>query len=334
MAVINPPIALQNAGNTHTAEMLRAALGINMSGARAAASLTPRGGVHPFLGGQLAVTQQGSPTTGVQVAAGVCFVPGTENTKQGGYIVMNDAALNVGMTAAPGSNSRIDTIVVRIQDQAYSGASNTATIESVTGTAAASPSAPALPNNAIPLADVLIPSGDTAYTDSQITDRRPYVATGVILCRNSADRPSPAAAGMTIYQLDTQTMYTHNGTAWEVPGQAGTWTTFPFAAGYVDAVGATGAAPASYRVIGNKVQLRGSVRNSGSTNLAGSNLTIGTMPVGARPVGTYMSLGVAQWGSTLPIVRREVTVTSGTVIINCPYSSTWISLDGMEYYTS
>jgi hypothetical protein len=238
------------------------------------------------------------------------------------------------MTAAPGSNSRIDTIIVRIQDSAYSGASNTATIESVTGTAAASPVAPSLPANSIALADVLIPSGDTQYTDSQITDRRSYCSVGIIPVRNSSDRPTPAYTGMTIMQLDNYTMYTYTGTAWEVPGSAAAWTTFPFAANYVDAAGLTGAPAAAYRVVGNRVDLRGSVRHTATSNLSGSAIVVGTLPVGARPTGTNLSFGVAQWGTANPPIARREIMANGNVSLQAIYTATWISLDGISFYTA
>jgi hypothetical protein len=298
VAVITPPIALQNAGSTHTAEMLRAAIGINMGAPRAAASLTPRSGINPFYGGAMAVTQQGSPTTGVQVASGICVVAGSENTKQGGYIVMNDAALNVAMTAAPGSNSRIDTIVVRIQDSVYSGATNTATIESITGTAAASPVAPTLPANTLALADVLIPSGDTAYTDSQITDRRTYAATGYILCRNSGDRPSPAVKGMAIYQLDTGEFLTYNGTSWVVPG-SDNWVS------YTPTWGGSTSNPS----LGNGT-ITGSYMKQGNLVFVQIALVIGSTSTGGSGRWTFSLPFAAAQQTVLPALAEDTSATT------------------------
>lgn len=122
----------------------------------------------------LKVTQQTTPAMSVQVAAGSAFVAGTESALQGLYFVYNDAAVNVTIAAADATNPRRDLIVLRVKDAAYSGAANSATVESVTGTPAASPTLPAVPANCHVLAEIAVAAAATSIIDANITDRREY----------------------------------------------------------------------------------------------------------------------------------------------------------------
>lgn len=212
------PSFLQNAGNVNTAEMLRNAIAITGSAGRlAASSLKPRGGVHFELGGGMFVSQNGVPNMTVNVAAGGCAVPGTEGASQGCYYIVNDGTVNLAITAAHATLNRIDIVVVRIQDQAYSGALNVATLEVVAGTPAASPAAPAAPANSLILAQVSIPATDTTITTSQITDKRTVLAApgGQMWCP-STNRPDTAqiSVGQIIYEYDTNMTRQYDGAGW------------------------------------------------------------------------------------------------------------------------
>src|SRR5687768_11934175 len=200
MAISNPPAFLQNAGSVHTAELLRNAMGGMFNASRASSSLVPRSGVHPNLGETMAVTQQGSPTMGVMIQTGLCYVAGTEGVSQGVYAVYAPTTTNLAITAAHASLSRIDLIVVRVQDSAYSGASNTVAFEVVAGTAAGSPSAPATPANSLVLAQVLVGPGVTSIVNANITDRRFLIAMGTLPVPTVADLPTFGRYhGMTCY---------------------------------------------------------------------------------------------------------------------------------------
>jgi hypothetical protein len=228
MTVITPPGFLQNAGAVHTAEILRSAFNVGTAGARTASDLRARGGVNPALGGALAVTQNGTPNLTVNVAAGQCFIPGTENTKQGIYVFTNDATVNLALTAPNASQPRIDLVVARVQDSAYSGASNTCTLEIVAGTPAASPSAPAAPANSLILAQLAVAASDTSIVTGDITDRRTFysAAGGIIVC-TSTTRPAAGtvAEGQIIYETNTDLFYftTDSGTTWTELPSATNW---------------------------------------------------------------------------------------------------------------
>lgn len=208
MTEINPPFALQNAGATHTAANDRMMLSGTFAGIRAAGTLTARGGVNPMAGGILAVTQTGSPSMQLQVGAGVCYVAGSEASGQGLYACTNDATKNVTVTTAHGTLPRIDSVVARVYDAAYSGAVNTWALEVVAGTAAPSPVAPTLPNNCLRLYNVTVGSAVTSITNANLADVRPWATAvgGVIPVINQAERDALTSLvpnGQSVFRLDT-----------------------------------------------------------------------------------------------------------------------------------
>lgn len=225
MSVINPPGWLQNAGATHTAEQMRNWHSLLMAGPRSAAALMPRGGVNPGLGNALRVTQTGSPSMAVIVKSGLAAVPGTLNARQGIYSCLNDGDVTLSIAAAHATLNRIDIVVLRVQDSGYAGALNTSTLEVVTGTPASSPAAPSAPDNSLILASVLIVANDTAITDSEITDLRPFLgaAGGTISVKDQAERDALIPyKSLAVYRRDTDNVEYYNGSSWV--GATGTWT--------------------------------------------------------------------------------------------------------------
>lgn len=125
----------------------------------------------------LSVSERGAGANfSVDVAAGKAVVEGDDEADQGNYWARNDATENVTVTAAPGSNSRLDLVVLQINDpQAGGGEGYDGSIEIVDGTPASSPTLPATPDSAIALAQIgPIDSGTAAITDSLITDLRGF----------------------------------------------------------------------------------------------------------------------------------------------------------------
>jgi hypothetical protein len=177
MTVLNPPDWLQNAGATHAASVMRSTVGALSGPAFSAASLIPKGGVHPDLGNKLQVTQTGAPSLAVIVKSGVAWIPGTESPTQGAYGVINDADVTLSLTTAHATLPRIDRIVFKVEDSQYSGSNNTSSLAVVTGTPAGSPAAPSTPANAISLATVMVVALDTTIVNADITDTRTYMPT-------------------------------------------------------------------------------------------------------------------------------------------------------------
>lgn len=113
-----------------------------------------------------AVTAQGSPDMTVAVAKGAVLSNGT---------MFAVAAGNVTVTAADGSNPRIDLIVVN----------SSGTKACRAGTPAASPKPPARTANDVVIAQVYVPAAATTITTARITDRRVNRTRGPILIAKS-----------------------------------------------------------------------------------------------------------------------------------------------------
>jgi hypothetical protein len=115
----------------------------------------------------LEVKQSGTPGMSVIVRSGKMFVQG--------YFYYNDADKTLAVSAAHATNPRIDLVVVRVTP-----ASGTQAVRIVvlTGTAAATPSRPALTQNAttyeVAIAELWIPATSTTVTDPYIHDLRDY----------------------------------------------------------------------------------------------------------------------------------------------------------------
>jgi hypothetical protein len=111
------------------------------------------------------------------VAAGAAWVKGDNDANaQPTYRVRNDANVNLAHAAADATNPRIDTVIAEVLDAGFSGVSRLWRLRVVTGTPAASPAAPAVPVNAIALADVRINAGSGTITS--VTDRRARALVG------------------------------------------------------------------------------------------------------------------------------------------------------------
>lgn len=188
MAVQSPPYALQ--ASSHGAELFRRAVTAACTGT----------GVLSFP--DLKVTQNTGTDLKCQVAAGQVLVPGTLGsttgmppnpnvqtayagalanfTSQGIYYGFNDAAITaLAFSSANVTNPRIDLVVATVQDAGYAGGTNNWVIQVVTGTAAGSPVAPAIPANSLVLAQVAIAANATAVVNANITDVRPFARLGL-----------------------------------------------------------------------------------------------------------------------------------------------------------
>jgi microcystin-dependent protein len=109
----------------------------------------------------------------VDISAGEAVIQGDDQTNQGSYLIRGTIVENATIAAAPGSNSRIDLIGLRINDPNAGGsAGNTATPVVTTGTVAASPVAPATPSSTLPLAYVTVAAGQASILATNITDAR------------------------------------------------------------------------------------------------------------------------------------------------------------------
>lgn len=151
----------------------------------------------------------------------------SRGVNDGVYVGTTEAAQTVATTAAPGSNSRIDVIWEKQQDQ-YSTLSADATSApqyGVTqGTAAVSPTKPTIPVGALELATSVVAVGATSTNGANVTitnTARLTAARGApIPVRNTTERDALTTyPGLHVIRLD-------NGGKLERWVSGSTWTTY------------------------------------------------------------------------------------------------------------
>ena len=273
MAVITPPIFLQ--AGSHPADSVRRALGL---------TVVERNSI--LLSGDWAITQNGTPNMSVNVAEGRGYVKGTEATYQGGYLCESQGVTNLAITAANATNPRIDLIVARVKDAAYSGATNTFSLEVVTGTAAASPVAPVTPVDSYVLASIAVAAAVTSILTANITDLRSNTTNnsgrlagvgGVIVC-DSTTRPGAPTTGMEIFETDTGKVLAYYGAAWiEITNTAQSWTSYTPTLANIT-IGTGGTNVGRWRRVGADVEFAVVV------TLGSAGIAIGTAPTINLPV--------------------------------------------------
>jgi hypothetical protein len=158
----------------------------------------------------------------VDVAAGAAIIAGDDEPNQGKYYVRNALVQNVTFNPAPGSDERIDLLVLRVNDPTAGGpAGNNATFQVIEGTVAVSAVPPAVPDTAIPLAEVLRTAGDTTITTAMITDRRTASTTQTytvnsqfeILTTSERNALTPFA-GQVIFNSTDDVVQYYDGSGW------------------------------------------------------------------------------------------------------------------------
>ncbi len=134
-----------------------------------------------------------TPDLTVDVAAGVAALAGSQITVS--------AQLNNTVTAADGTNPRIDLVTVN----------SSGTVVVTAGTPAVQPVAPAIPATSVPLAFLYVPTSDTSIADNQINDKRVFVVVGLTYYldqtsgSDSADGLSVANAWKTVGKVNGET---------------------------------------------------------------------------------------------------------------------------------
>ena len=144
----------------------------------------------------LKVVQRGAGANlSVDISAGGAVVTGDDQANQGNYQTFFDAVTNVTGFVATGSNTRYDLVGVQINDPNAGGAAGSnAVLVRVAGTAAPSPTIPALPNSFLPLA-VIGPftTSTTSITNAMIhtahTGTGPTGTSAIGLCAGLRDTP-------------------------------------------------------------------------------------------------------------------------------------------------
>lgn len=136
-------------------------------------------GVVDLASGGLAVSERAAGANmSVDIAAGVAVVEGDDQADQGKYLCRSTGVENRAIATADPNDPRIDLVIARVRDSNVTGTDDDWILEVLTGTPDPSPSAPAVPNTAIALAEVSVAASASSITDSDITDRRPQGSVG------------------------------------------------------------------------------------------------------------------------------------------------------------
>lgn len=161
MAERNPPLYLEG-GTYHAADDRQL---IN--------SIFPYAGV---MGANDMLVSVSSGMT-VAVAVGRGIIVGTTDAAMGSYAVYNETATNLTLDTSDPTNPRIDLIVGRVYDGAYTGTPTDMfwRLDKVKGTPAASPVTPAVTADSIVLAAITVPAGASAIIAGNIADLRTRV---------------------------------------------------------------------------------------------------------------------------------------------------------------
>jgi hypothetical protein len=161
------PVGSWEDGSTLTGTDLRRGQLFSTTGG--ALALTARGGVRPSRGNPLGASLPGGMF--VRVQPGVAAVPAAAS--EGAYVVTVAAVTDLAVTAANGTNPRIDTLGLEV----VPGSPDLWRVRMLDGTPNASPVAPtyAVAGGVfLPLADIRVNAGVTSPTS--VTDRRTYTA--------------------------------------------------------------------------------------------------------------------------------------------------------------
>jgi hypothetical protein len=166
--VANPPIWQQN--RAYSARLDRTVVDL----------IFTEGVVDPDLD-NFEVTETTPQSLSVAVDVGRAVIDGDDEVRQGKYLIVSDSVLNVPITAAPlAPNDRIDLIVLQVNDPVAGSVrtpANVCEVVAIPGTPSVTPSAPAVPSTAIPLAQVYVANGSTFIATADITDRRTGAST-------------------------------------------------------------------------------------------------------------------------------------------------------------
>lgn len=176
MALLVPTATpwLQNSGLNNSAQLMRlAASGLAKGNVTGPSTIGPKSGCAP---NSYNVTQNGGGNMSVNVSPGLALVNGTEAFAQGGYWVINDATVNLTVTASSSSANRTDSVYLAIQDDFYSGATHTAILAVAAGNPATPTTPPTLPANAFEVYRITVRQNTTSILTTDLSDRRPWIS--------------------------------------------------------------------------------------------------------------------------------------------------------------
>lgn len=190
---------------------------MDMAGVVSNADGSPRAGV---MGGANPNIVTALATMNVAVAAAEFCT--TKGKADGVMLFTNDGVVNVPITAAPVSNSRITVIWVKHNDNTTGDANSTPTFGTTDGAAAASPVKPAIPTGALELATLRVYAGTTAANGGSNVLTNTYTMTatrgGVVPFRTASDITAwtNPTEGQLAYDIATGDLYRYTPSGWKI----------------------------------------------------------------------------------------------------------------------
>jgi hypothetical protein len=194
-----------------------------------------------------------APSSGMTVTCdGFCaLIASSVSSVNGAYRVTSMQRQNLTLTASNATNPRIDLIVIRVTDNGNS--TSFASIETVDGTPAPTPSAPSPPAQSFAVAQILVPANSSTVTSGNITDVRKYTtpAGGILYTATTSAAPA-GVNGFYGYDAANDRLYHISGSGVK---QA---RTLPFAPVMVTKTTDTGPTSGTLTVLSTSVTLDGS----------------------------------------------------------------------------
>lgn len=142
--------------------------------------------------------------------------------RYGALLIQNDGNVSVPLAAAPSANSRIDVVYVKQNEtrSPMSDSSNVPTFGVVNGTAAAVPVAPAVPDGALALAQVLLPAGVSNTAAAGVVITQSYIGAAMkgdmLRVQTSAQRDALTSVpdGTLLHNVADNCDYVRKGDKW------------------------------------------------------------------------------------------------------------------------
>lgn len=274
--------ALRLENNKDTAPRVRMADALGLS--PASSLLSTRQGIRPEPGAAETTVLPG--TMQVRVRPFMGWVDGGVSVAQGGYTVVSDADVTLTIAAGAASQARIDVVAVVVKDDPFDG-SGALSCSVVVVQGEPGNGEPALPANALALAQVLVPAGVSVGTgglwSGLLTDQRTWLATGgTIPVSSQIERDAlPDQPGQMVFRLDNNAIEVRGSTGWQSLGVSSAAPTYGANAS------AFSTEPSRVTRQGGLATLRYAVVSSASIPAGATLLTV---PTGFRPPVAVRSL--------------------------------------------
>lgn len=244
----------------------------------------------------LQVTYQGAGLK-IEVGQGEAIVPGNVSVTQSGYYFRNTAAATFTLTAANGSNPRIERVSLVVKDQSYEGSENLGEIKVSEGTAKAGATltnlegVAAAPKNSLTLGYVLVPAGATTISNSDIKNVGANVQLGV--------------------------------------GGAGAWTPLTSISAEIEQAGFSQTVGA--RIEGTAVRLRGAFEVKTGKSLP-VDTVFAVLPAGLRPPGQCLFTMITGTGASPGVNNLTITTAGELINFNKEVAANgYLPLDGITF---